>query len=274
MNKTLIKTIGNLINFISYPLPQYAAKQAVKIFSTPRKGKLNDEETEYLKSATQKTIIYEAISIKTYSWSGKKDTVLLVHGWESNAFRWKDLIEILKAEDYNIIALDAPAHGDSGSKIFNAVLYSECINLVIKQFEPSIVIGHSIGGTASALAINNHQLEIKKLVLLGAPSNFDEVIDNYIKIMGYNKRVIRAINTYYLKHFGYLPEFYTVENFSENIHAEGLIIHDKKDRIISYRDALHISKYYKNSKLIKTVGFGHGLKNETVYNHIMEFLNT
>ncbi|HMR17068.1 alpha/beta hydrolase [Mariniflexile maritimum] len=273
MNNTLIKTIGNLINAISYPLPHYAAKQAVKIFSTPRKGKLNDEETAYLKTAIQKTITYQTIPLKTYHWQGKKSTVLLVHGWESNAFRWKDLIEILKAEDYQIIAVDAPAHGNSGSKLFNAVLYSECINLVIKQFNPQMVIGHSIGGTASALAINNHQLPIKKLVLLGAPSNFDEVIDNYIKIMGYNKRVVKAINAYYLKHFGYLPEFYTVENFSKNLNAEGLIIHDKKDRIISYRDALHINKYYKNSKLIKTVGFGHGLKNDTVYHHILEFLN-
>ncbi len=274
MNKHLIKTIGSFINFISFLSPYYAAKLAVKIFSTPRKGKLNDIETNYLKSAAQETITYGDVPIKTYCWSGKKDTILLVHGWESNAFRWKDLIKILKSEDYNIIALDAPAHGNSGSKIFNAVLYSECINLVIKQFNPSIVIGHSIGGTASALAINNHELPVKKLVLLGAPSNFDEVIDNYVKIMGYNKKVIKAINNYYLKHFGYFPEFYTIQNFSKNIQAKGLIIHDKKDRIISYKDALHISKYYKNSKLIKTAGFGHGLKNETVYKHILEFLNT
>ena len=273
MNQALIKIIGNLINFISYPLPNYAAKQAVKIFSTPRKGKLNIEETNYLKTASQETIIYEDVAIKTYSWSGTKSTILLVHGWESNAFRWKDLIEILKIEDYNIIALDAPAHGNSGSKIFNAILYSECINMVIKQFKPSVVIGHSIGGTASALAINNHKLSIDKLILLGAPSNFDEVIDNYIKIMGYNKRVIKAINEHYLKYFGYYPEFYTVENFTKHITAEGLIIHDKKDRIISCKDALHISKHYKNSKLIKTVGFGHGLKNDVVYNHILQFLN-
>ena len=66
MNNTLIKTIGNLINAISYPLPHYAAKQAVKIFSTPRKGKLNDEETAYLKTAIQKTITYQTIPLKTY----------------------------------------------------------------------------------------------------------------------------------------------------------------------------------------------------------------
>ena len=251
MNKSIIKTIGGFINFISYVFPNYAAKMAVKIFSTPRKGQLNDEEKKYLKSAIQETIIYEDFSIKTYCWSGKKDTILLVHGWESNAFRWKDLIEILKSKHYNIIAIDAPAHGDSGSNIFNAILYSECIHAVIKQFNPSSVIGHSIGGTASVLAISNHNLAIEKLLLLGAPSNFDEVVDNYIQMMGYNKSVIKAMNNHFIKYFGHLPSFYTIENFSKNIQAKGLIIHDKKDRIISYKDALHISKYYKNSKLIK-----------------------
>ena len=109
--------------------------------------------------------------------------------------------------------------------------------------------------------------------MLGAPSNFDEVINHYIKTMGYSKRVIKAMNSYFLKHFGYLPEFYTIENFSKNIQAQGLIIHDKKDRIISYKDALHISKNYKNSKLVRTIGFGHRLKNELLYNHILEFIN-
>lgn len=273
MNKTIIKTIGSLINTISYPLPKYAAKQAFKIFSTPRKGKLTQNEATYLKTASQNTFTHNNIAIKTYHWKGTKNTILLVHGWESNAFRWKDLIEILKNRNYNIIALDAPAHGASGSKTFNAVLYSECINLVVNTYNPSVVIGHSIGGTSSALAIHNYKLSVEKLILLGAPSNFDEVIDSYIKLMRYNHRVISAMNTYFISYFGHLPSFYTIENFSKHINAEGLIIHDKKDRIISYKDALHISKHYKNSKIIKTVGFGHGLKNDTVYNHILEFLN-
>ncbi|MBD0825024.1 alpha/beta hydrolase [Aestuariibaculum marinum] len=273
MNNTLVKTIGKLINTVSYLSPNCAAKKAVDIFSTPRKGKLHTEELEYLKSATQKTFEYDGIDIKTYFWQGTEKTILLVHGWESNSYRWKDLIDIFKAEDYNIVALDAPGHGNSGHKTFNAVLYSECINMVAQEFKPDIIIGHSIGGTASALATNNHKIPVEKLILLGAPSNFDEVIDNYVKIMGYNKRVTKAMDAYYLKHFGKLPSFYSIKNFSEDLEADGLIIHDKKDRIISYRDALQISKYYKNAKLVKTKGFGHGLKNEIVYNHILEFLN-
>ncbi|WP_027137072.1 alpha/beta hydrolase [Gaetbulibacter saemankumensis] len=273
MNNTLVKTIGTLINTVSYLAPQYAAKLAVNIFSTPQKGKLQPDESNYLKSAKQQDFMYDDIAIRTYLWAGRKETILLVHGWESNTYRWRDLIELLIAQDYNIVALDAPGHGKSGHKTFNAVLYSECINMIAQQFDIHIIIGHSIGGTASALATNNHNLNIDKLILLGAPSNFDEVIDNYVKIMGYNKKVTKAMDAYYMKHFGKLPSFYSIKNFSDKLTAEGLIIHDKKDRIISYRDALHIHKHYKNSKLVKTQGFGHGLKNEVIYNHILEFLN-
>ncbi|MBD0832358.1 alpha/beta hydrolase [Aestuariibaculum sediminum] len=274
MNQIIVKTIGKLVNTFCYIAPYQAAKMAVNIFSTPRKGQLLTEENQYLKSAKQNTLNYEGINIQTYQWPGSQKTILLVHGWESNTYRWKDLIELLKVENYNIVSIDAPGHGNSGHKTFNAVLYSECINLAASTFKPNIIIGHSIGGTASALATHNYKLPIEKLILLGAPSNFDEVIENYVKIMGYNKKVVTAMNDYFLKHFGKLPSFYAIENFSENLLPQGLIIHDKKDRIISYRDALQISKHYNNAKLVKTKGFGHGLKNEIVYNHILEFLNT
>ena len=274
MKKTIVKTIGKSINGMSYISPNYAAKLAVKIFSTPLKGKLKEKDVKFLNSAIQNDIVYDTFKVRTYHWQGKKETILLVHGWESNTARWDDFINLLRSKDYNILALDAPAHGGTGSKTFNAVLYSECIHAVLKQCHVDVIIGHSIGGTASALATNKYQPSINKLILLGSPSNFDEVITNYIKMMGYNKTVIAAINAYYLKHFGQLPSFYCVENFSENITAKGLIIHDKKDRIISYRDALEFYKHYKNSKLISTKGYGHSLKSDEVYNHIINFLNT
>src|SRR6056300_859744 len=107
MSTYLPKIIGNSINFISYFSSEYAAKLAVKVFSTPRNGKLNKDEESYLDSAIQKNITYKGFTLKTYLWSGEKQTILLAHGWDSNSFRWKDLIELLKVEEYNIIAIDA-----------------------------------------------------------------------------------------------------------------------------------------------------------------------
>ncbi|MCF7561102.1 alpha/beta hydrolase [Sabulilitoribacter multivorans] len=274
MSTYLTKIIGSSINLIAHISPSYAAKLAVLLFSMPRKAKLNDEAKVYLNTAKQEDLDYEKFKIKTYQWVGKKDTILLIHGWDSNAFRWKDLIDILKHEDYNIICIDAPAHGASGSKIFNAPLYSECINVVVNRFNPSIIIGHSVGGTAAVIAQKNHNLtSIKKLILLGAPSNLAISVQNYVKMMGYTTKVSKAINQYYLKHFNHLPEYYCPENFCKNIQAKGLIIHDKKDRIISFKEALDIHRVYKNSQLIKTMGLGHRLKSDKVYQYILDFLN-
>lgn len=274
MSKYIPKIIGSFINFISLFSTTSASNIAIYIFSKPRKGSINTEEKEYLETANQEIVYYQDIAIQTYHWKGNKQTVLLIHGWESNSYRWKDLIKHLKSEDYNIISIDAPAHGNSGSRTFNAILYSKCIHVVINQFNIHTIIGHSVGGTASAIALHNYKVSsVKKLISLGAPSNFIALVKNYRKMMGFNNRVMKAMDTYYLQQFGHLPKYFTVANYSKNIQAEGLIIHDRKDRIISYKDAIEITRHYKNSKLVKTVGFGHGLKSEKVYNHILEFLN-
>src|SRR6056300_562050 len=96
MEKFLIKFFGNLINSIAFFCPAYAGQIAVKLFSTPRKGKLEPEQKNYLKSASQNTLHYKDLNIKTYHWKGTKETILLVHGWESNSARWKELIALLK----------------------------------------------------------------------------------------------------------------------------------------------------------------------------------
>lgn len=275
MKKYLPKIIGLFINLIGVFAPKYATHLSIQFFSSPQKGKIKPAEAEYLKEAIQENVICNNLIIKTYRWAGSKETILLAHGWESNTFRWKDLISILKNLDYNIVALDAPAHGSSEGKLFNALIYSEWINEVAKKFETSIIIGHSVGGMATAFSLHNQPLAfVKKIVLLGAPSNFEGVLYRYTKMMGYNKKVSNAIDQYVLKNFNHSPEYFSASNYSKDFKIKGLIIHDEKDKIIPYQDGLDFKTNYQNSEFISTKGFGHGLKSDEIYNHILEFLKT
>ena len=234
---------------------------------------MKELESDFLQTAFIEDVSCDNISIRTYRWRGKKQTILLAHGWESNSFRWKTLIEKLNALDYNVIALDAPAHGNSSGKVFNAILYSECINIVVKKFDANIIIGHSVGGMATAFFHSKYQLpSVNKLILLGAPSNFVGVFGRYVDMMGYNKRVSEAMNALVLERFENVPEHFNAARFLENTSIDGLIIHDELDRIIPYNDAEDFNNYYKKSKLISTKGFGHGLRSEEVNNHIIDFL--
>ncbi|GGI58223.1 alpha/beta fold hydrolase [Winogradskyella haliclonae] len=274
MSSFVIKSIGNALNTASYISSKYASDKALKLFATPRKGRYNDEQSQIVSSAEKHVLSYNNQDIAVYNWKGKGQTILLSHGWESNASRWSYILDNLKAKDYNIIALDAPAHGKSGSKLFNAILYSEFINVVTEAFQPEVLIGHSVGGMASVFCLHNHEVQsVKKLIILGAPAHFTGVFHRYKQMMGYNRRISNGLDSIVLERFGKTVDYFSAANFTKDFSAKGLIIHDKKDKIIPYEDALLFANRYKNAELITTEGFGHGLKDKSITPKIIEFIN-
>lgn len=273
MASIFVKLVGNYLNFLSYISKNYAAEKALMLFSKPRKGEITKDQSSFLETAIKERLKYESNDIMTYRWIGGKQTVLLVHGWESNSGRWMPLINHLKEKDYNIIALDAPAHGNSGSDVFNALLYSEFINVVAQKFQPSIIIGHSVGGMATVFFQHKYQLKsIERMVLLGTPSDFIDVLKRYTDMLGYNERIINQLNSIIIERFGVSPESFSSAKYLETINSKGLIIHDEYDNIIPYSDALKIKNKFKNSKLITTKGLGHSLNHKTVTSYISEFI--
>lgn len=274
MEKITVKIIGWLINVSSYFSRSFAANKALVLFGTPRHGHITEKQLSFLETAYREEFEYDNLSIMTYRWIGGKQTILLGHGWESNAARWKRYITFFKENDYNIIAMDAPAHGKSGGKLFNAVIYSEFINVVAKRFQPEIIIGHSVGAMASVMFQYKYQLDsVEKLVLLGSPSEFTAVLERYSDMLGYNQRTRNQINHTIIAEFGQAPETFSTAKFSEHISSKGLIVHDTDDKIIPYEDALQINKSFKKSKLITTKGLGHSLNHDSVLNYIYEFLD-
>ncbi|MFD2543644.1 alpha/beta hydrolase [Lacinutrix gracilariae] len=271
--KFIPKTVGLFINTVSFISPKTAGNLALSLFSKPLKGKIKEKDFDFLDTAFKEELEYEDLNIMTYRWLGKNKTILLVHGWESNAARWKPLIKNLQEQNYNVIALDAPAHGRSGSKRFNAILYSEFIHIVSKKFNPDVIIGHSVGGMATVFYQHKYQnTALEKLVLLGAPANFTGVFNRYVDMMGYNKKVHKKISDIVVEKYGHAPEYFSAADFSKEIKTSALIIHDERDRIIPYQDAIHFDKNYINAKLITTQGFGHSLNNETITEYINKYI--
>lgn len=244
------------------------------LFTKPRAGKISEKQSDFLHTAYQEELKYENYPIMTYRWLGTKQTILLTHGWESNAARWKKLILELKKKDYNVIALDAPAHGRSGSSVFNAILYAEFINVVAKRFSPEIIIGHSVGGMASAYFQHKYQFTaLKKIILLGSPSEFQDVFKRYTDMLGYNQRLVSQLQHTIVERYGSPADTFSTAKFLATIESEGLIIHDEDDHIIPYNDALLLKESFKNSQLITTKGLGHSLMDTSVTEHIYAFID-
>ena len=275
MSKYLPKIVGFSLNILSFISLKSATSIALQLFSKPRKGQITKEQSEFLDTAVKQVFEYQNNQIATYHWHGKNQTILLIHGWESNTGRWMDLILGLQEKNFNIIALDAPAHGNSGSKTFNVPLYAEYIHTVTKNFNPNIVVAHSLGGMSTVFSISKYQVQnIKKLILIGVPSEYIDVLERYKNMIGYNNRIVLNLNQLITDRFGLSPKSLSTVNNLEKIDSKGLIIHDEDDDVIPYNDALLIQNSFKNSKLITTKGLGHSLKDKSVSSKILEFITS
>jgi predicted alpha/beta hydrolase family esterase len=260
----------NIYTFFNF---KEGGQKAFEVFSKPRKGRLNEEQKKYLSLSKQEILYFEDTAIQTYFWQGTKPTILLLHGWESNAARWQSLISLLKKKNYSIVALDAPAHGASGNAYFNPLLYANMVHEVIKKHQPTAIVGHSVGGYAAAFYLHNFEHpSVSKAVLMAAVSDNSVVFDYFLSFIKVNQRVRDAFYHYVETKLGGSPRDLTATNFSKQFSEKALIIHDKGDELIPFSDGEKIHAAWKNSVFIPTEGFGHRLRDKQVDGFILDFL--
>ncbi len=123
MNKYLPPLYGAYFNLLSLISRKRVAQQAFDTFCKVRKGRILPHQKEFLDGFKNEALQIAGHRVQTYQWHGDKETVLLVHGWESNAFRWRNLIAKLRENDFNIIAFDAPGHGYSSGRKLHVPLF-------------------------------------------------------------------------------------------------------------------------------------------------------
>lgn len=275
LNIILPRLYGAYFNLLALFSKKKAAESAFTLFCTPRKGKILPVQKEFLKMAEADTLDFGGMSLQTYVWSGEKETVMLLHGWESNSFRWRNLIRTLKKEGYNIIAFDAPAHGKSTGEILNVPLYAECTDHMVRKFRPRYIVAHSVGGTTAVY--HQYQYEtngVEKLVTIGSPSELKEIMDQYQNMLKFNNRVLSALDAYFAKHFGFRIDDFSTSRFASELELKGLLIHDELDQVAPVTASERVHKNWKNSELIKTRGLGHSLHQEEINQKIIDFLKS
>lgn len=266
---------GSYFNILALFSKKRVAEKAFYLFCTIRKGKVTAQQVAYLEAAKHETLTIADHTVQTYRWPGGKETILLVHGWESNSFRWRNLIAKLKEADYNIIAFDAPAHGHSSGKYLYVPLYSDVLQHLIERYRPKTLIGHSVGGMT--LIYNEYKYRnagIEKMVTIASPSEFHELMAHYQRLLKFNARVMNALDAYIFNRFGFhIRDFSTSEYIKSNT-SQGLLFHDRHDKVTPYHASQNVHAQWKGSRLISTEGFGHSMHQDEVNTEILNFLDS
>ena len=110
------------------------------------------------------------LNFNCFRWGNGSIKVFLTHGWGSKAIDFSELIDVLLLnKDIEIWAFDAPGNGSSEGELSNLILFAEAIKEFQKNYgAPDVMIGHSLGGMANTLVLQE-TLQFPKLLISIAP---------------------------------------------------------------------------------------------------------
>jgi pimeloyl-ACP methyl ester carboxylesterase len=274
LKKILSKSTGLYFNTLAYLLPKKLKKYGFNLFCTPFSRKLRAHHQSFLNTGLAEILTIEGNKIQTYSWGNGSQKVLMVHGWASHSFRWKAYIDALVKNDFTVLALDAPAHGNSTGKIMNIVIYEKVLSdFLTNNKDVEVIIGHSIGAFATTYYLNrNTESYIKKAVVLASPSKVSDFFEYFTQQLGLSKKTISLISEQFETELKQKPNFFSAVDFASKIKIPTLIVHDKTDRFTKWEDSVKLSEAWHGSKLKITEGLGHELKSDELLSEIIKFI--
>lgn len=229
--------------------------------SNPRINKLRDFENNILDQSVKGSISYKDFNICTYTWGlESKKVALMIHGWEGQAGNFGGLVPLLLEKGYQIIAFDAPSHGNSSKGKTNMFDFVEIIESFIAKRTPQLIVSHSFGSVTAAAAIRRQSsLSFANWIMITSPHDFRERIEDVAKTLevsdGTVNKLLKLIEQDTGEHIDdlnmtkYCREIKNVEDV--------LIVHSIHDKILPIRTSRKVHAAFDNSEMIELEHLGH-----------------
>lgn len=264
------------LNIIAVFSKKKAAKEALKIFSTPFRKSKKKTPPVFLKGEKISFKLEDNV-IRGFRWNHPaKMKILIAHGFESSIKSFDRYIIPFIKRGYEVIAFDAPAHGRSDGKTVNLLMYIDTLKEIHERFGPiDAYLGHSFGGLAITHFLENieHNPDIK-VVLIAPATESTSAIDTFFKILDLNTDIRKEFEELIYHHAGVMPEHYSIRRAIQNIKAKVLWFHDEDDDLTPISDTVPIrDANHSHVEFVISKGLGHKkiYRENKVVKRIVEF---
>lgn len=274
MQKVIVYLLSNYLRLVNSISPRLGGKHAFLLFCYPFPLKLKKYQSDFLKTSHFSFLDFEGKRIAQYRWGSGEKVILCLHGWQSNSFRWKKYVEVLDKKKYKMICLDAPAHGRSDGVLFNVPMYARLIQQFLEQNKVDSILSHSLGAFSTMYLLSNYPLlSPPKVIALGTPSYADSFIDEFIRVLNLSSKARRNLVTYFTNYSGLKTNDFDSKLFAKNQKSFGLIVHDINDKEAPFEYAKEMAKIWPKSRFLGTEGFGHKLRDDSVVQEVIKFID-
>ncbi|HEV3414779.1 MAG TPA: alpha/beta fold hydrolase [Puia sp.] len=275
------------LNILSLVSLRKSAEKAFRLFITPgkrRKGKL----PPIFETGEPLSIRLDGHSIRGHRWQPYSDAlrpsaetapkkVLIAHGFGSASRVFEHYIAALLKKGYEVVAFDAPGHGQSGGKRLFISDYVRMLSAIETSFGPfHSWMAHSLGGLALALSLEDMETDGEcRLVLVAPAPGVAPALEEWAAELELPVPVVREIGEYAKEISGHPLDWYSLRRVVGTLGAEILYVQDEGDSVISLDEAALIRKDgHPNIRFHFTTGLGHKkvYKDQEVLDQIVGFL--
>jgi pimeloyl-ACP methyl ester carboxylesterase len=195
------------------------------------------------------------------TWNGA--SVLLVHGWTSEASFMTAFAEHFRKRGFRIVLFDFPAHGQSTPERASLIDCAHAVRQVAEALGPiEYVLAHSLGGMAALLAGGggapmSHGYPFRAFVLVAMPNHFSDVTRTFGEHEGLSPEAQRAYERR-LETIAHrkIADFTGVNLFKEAARP-ALLLHSRDDPDVAFADAEEIAAASTDAEVIAFDDLGH-----------------
>lgn len=213
------------------------------------------------------------------SW-GDGRAVYLVHGWGGWGGQLVAFVQPLVEAGYRVVAFDALSHGESdagahGRRRSTLVEMAEALAAVVEVHgPPAAVIAHSLGSTATALAMRGG-LKADRVVFIAPMAHPDPYLAGFVRALGFGQRVLRRTRARVEATAGIALADIDVPSLAAEVDTPPLlVVHDEDDKEVALSDGVAIARAWPAATLVTTTGLGHRrlLRDPVVLGEVVSFL--
>jgi len=262
------------INLLHRNSPNLSSSVALKVLSVALRRRLSKSDENFYRYGRKESYKVGSYNFYTYTYGSTGPSLLLLHGFCSNAARWRNYVVPLKEAGYQIVVLDAPGHGTSPGRFMSVPAYIRCVKEVLasrKHWDG--IVTHSMGGVVSAVALGELGCIMpNKYVLLNSFNSGDSMMSTFARGLGINEKAIADLRKRVEQNTGRPLEHYRLEKHLRKSKLNGLIIHDADDSIVPRSEALKNLSQFSHFSFQETNGLGHNLFSREVEDIVIKFL--
>lgn len=194
-------------------------------------------------------------------------TIVMLHGWGSNAAHLLPLAEPLARAGFNLLLVDARNHGRSDGDTFSSLpRFAEDLEQAIEWLRanhPSRaarigVVGHSVGAGAVLLAATRHRA-IDAAISLSAFAHPREVTARFLAHTPLPRWTVALVARYVEWLIGYRFDAIAPLNRIARVRCPVLLVHGSADRTVPLSDAarIHRNRADARVRLLEVPGADH-----------------